>query len=385
VNALYLAVAYLRHYWRRSLVLALVAAVIMAVPVVSQMLLARAERSLTDRAFDTPMVLGSRGSKTDLVMNAVYFADEAAEPLTMAATEGVWDSGLALPIPLNTAFETDGARIVGTTLDYFEFRGLEAKQGRIFALLGEAVLGSAVSARLGLAQGDTLISAPQNLFDLAGVYPLEMDIVGVLSPSGSPDDEAVFVDIKTAWVIAGIGHGHDNVLAVDATAQDVQAAASLVEFNRITPENIDSFHFHGNPESYPVTAVLIAPFDDRSATILRGRYLEAENPVQMVMPPQVVGGLIDRLFRIKGVLDAVLVVVGLAVLAAVGLAIFLTYRLRAREMATAYRIGARRSMIGRLLAAETFILLVAAGVLSAMIVVGALAWGDAIVTWLLMT
>ena len=43
-----------------------------------------------------------------------------------------------------------------------------------------------------------------------------MKVVGVLSPVATPDDEAVFVDVKTAWVIAGLAHGHDDVTAPGA-------------------------------------------------------------------------------------------------------------------------------------------------------------------------
>jgi putative ABC transport system permease protein len=33
----------------------------------------------------------------------------------------------------------------------------------------------------------------------------------VLERAHTPDDLAVFVDIKTAWVIEGIGHGHQDL------------------------------------------------------------------------------------------------------------------------------------------------------------------------------
>ena len=385
MNAIFLAFAYLRFNWARSLVLILVAALILAVPIVSQRLLTGARAALTDRAEATPLILGSRGSQLDLVMNALYFSDDRAEPVTMAATDAIWDTGLGLPIPLNTGFETNGARIVGTSLDYFDFRGLEVAAGRQIAVLGEAVLGAQVADRLDLGPGDTVVSSPENLFDLDGVYPLELNIVGVLAATGTPDDEAVFVDIKTTWVIAGIGHGHDGVLAPDAATGDIVAAASIVEYNRITPDNIDSFHFHGDPETYPVSAVVLVPQDARSGTILRGRYLDPENPVQLVVPDEVVGSLVDRIFRIKTLLDAVTLIVGTAALAAIALAVFLSYRLRAREMRTAYLLGARRGMILRLLVSETVILLCIAGAISFGIIVAVQSRGDAIVAWLLAT
>lgn len=383
MNAFFLAFAYLRFHWGRSLVLVLVAALILSVPIISQVLLNGSQKALTERAEETPLILGRRGSQLDLAMNALYFSDDRAEPVTMADADAIWDSGLALPIPLNTAFETNGARIVGTTLEYFDFRDLEVTRGRQMALLGEAVLGARVAARLDLEPGDTVVSAPQNLFDLDGVYPLELNIVGILAGTGTTDDEAVFVDIKTSWVIAGIGHGHDSVLSPGATQGDIVAAANIVEFNRITQENIDSFHFHGDPASYPVSAILLIPNDTRDATILRGRYLDPENAVQMIVPKDVIGELVGRIFRIKSLLDAVTLIVGAAALAAVGLAVFLTYRLRAREIQTAFKIGARRGMILRLLAAETVILLCFAGMIASGIALAVKSNGSALVSWLL--
>ncbi len=385
MNALFLAVSYLRFHWARSLVLVLVAALILSVPIISQVLLNGSQTALTERAENTPLVLGSRGSQLDLAMNALYFSDDRANPVTMADADVIWDTGLGLPIPLNTAFETNGARIVGTSIEYFEFRGLDVAQGRQIAVLGEALLGASVAERLGLGPGDTVVSAPQNLFDLDGVYPLELNIVGVLAPTGTADDEAVFVDIKTSWVIAGIGHGHDGVLAQGATSGDIVASAAIIEFNRITDDNIDSFHFHGDPSDYPVSAILLVPNDDRAATILRGRYLDPENPVQIIVPNEVIGELVGRIFRIKSLLDAVTLIVGGAALAAVGLAIFLSYRLRAREMQTAFKIGARKGMILRLISAETIIILCIAGAIALAITIAVQANGGAIVGWLLAT
>lgn len=243
------------------------------------------------------------------------------------------------------------------------------------------MLGAAVAERLGLGPGDTLVSSPQNLFDLDGVYPLEMVVTGVLAAAGTPDDGAVFTDVKTAWVIAGIGHGHDDV--VTGGADTVQASAAIVQFTRITPENIDSFHFHGSPEDYPLTAVLAVPPDTRAATILRGRYLDPEGAVQAVVPAEVMAGLVARIFRIKAVLDAVTALVAAAALAAVALAIFLSWRLRAGEVETAFKLGARRGTILALLLSETGLILGAAILVAGGLTFAMVLQGEAILGWLL--
>jgi len=359
MNALYLAFAYLRYHWARSLVLTLVAALIMFVPVATKILLSTSERALVARGDATPLLLGSRGSQLDLTMAALYFSDERPDPVPMSEVETVWDSGLAVPIPIHSAFSSSGYRIVGTTLDYFDFRNLTVSDGRGLSILGDAVIGADVAAALGKGVGDSLVSSPENLFDLDGVYPLEMPIVGILAPTNSPDDQAVFVDIKTAWVIQGIGHGHEDVVTAAEVAAGSQAIANaaVVQYQRITDENIDSFHFHGSQDDFPTSAVILVPNDERASTILKGRYLDNENPSQLIEPSGVIQGLVDRIFRIKSLLDVVTLIIAVAAFAAIGLAVFLSYRLRAKEITTAVKLGARRGMVLRLLSAETIMLL----------------------------
>jgi len=87
------------------------------------------------------------------------------------------------------------------------------------------------------------------LFDLAGVYPLKMHVAGILEPTHSADDLAVFVDLKTAWIIQGLVHGHadlteviDPTLVMDRSGGKMTATAKLAQYTEITPDNIDSFH-----------------------------------------------------------------------------------------------------------------------------------------------
>ena len=385
MNALYLAFSYLRYLWSRSLVLFLVSSLFIFVPVATQTLMATCERALVARGEATPLLLGSRGSQLDLTMAALYFSDERPDPVAMREVEAVWDSGLGVPIPVHTAFSSSGFRIVGTTLDYFDFREMSPARGRVLSILGDAVIGSDVAATLGKGVGDTLVSAPENLFDLDGVYPLEMPIVGVLAPTNTPDDQAIFVDVKTAWVIQGIGHGHEAVVtAADVAAGTAALAnAAVVQYQRITDDNIDSFHFHGSQDDFPVSAVIVVPNDTRSSTILKGRYLDSESLTQLIEPAGVIQGLVDRIFRIKSLLDVVTAIIAVAAVAAVGLAVFLSYRLRAREIATAVKLGAQKGMVLRLLAAETVTLVLIAGSIAT--IGAAIVWrtADAWVGWLL--
>ena len=164
------------------------------------------------RAVSTPLVVGVKGSSLDLVMNTLYFNDEIPELMTMAEAGRIEDSGLALPIPVYSRFQARGYPIIGTTLEYFDFRKLVITDGRQLAIIGEAVLGAKVAEELELGPGDFLVSSPETPFDLAGVYPLKMNVVGILAKSHTSDDLAVFVGLKTAWIIEGLGHGHQDLI-----------------------------------------------------------------------------------------------------------------------------------------------------------------------------
>ena len=80
-----------------------------------------------------------------------------------------------------------------------------------------SVIGADVAKQLSLKTGDSLISTPETVFDIAGIYPLKMNIVGVLKQSHTPDDRAVFVDLKTAWIIemkSGVSFVKYNVFMI---------------------------------------------------------------------------------------------------------------------------------------------------------------------------
>jgi putative ABC transport system permease protein len=198
LDSLYIAWKYVRYNKVKTFTLIACITLIAFLPVSLELLLDESEQQLMSRAVSTPLVVGEKGSALDLLMNTLYFGDEVPELITMETAEEVTDSDLAYPVPMYVRFKARGFPIVGTTLDYFEFRGLEIARGQSLAMLGDCIIGSTVSERLGIKPGDSLVSSPENLFDLAGVYPLKMKVVGILAKSHTSDDLAVFVDLKTA-------------------------------------------------------------------------------------------------------------------------------------------------------------------------------------------
>jgi len=375
LDSFYIAWKYVSYNKIKTVTLIACITLISFLPMALQLLLEESERQLMSRAVTTPLVLGARGSALDLVMNTLYFGDEVPELITLEVSERVMDTDLALPIPVYVRFRARGNPIVGTTLDYFEFRGLKVAEGRNLAMLGECVLGAKVAENMDLNPGDSLVSSPETLFDLAGIYPLKMKVVGILGKSHTSDDLAVFVDLKTAWVIQGLGHGHEDVtklkdptLVLTRTESNVAATAKLYHYTEISEANMEEFHFHGDLGTYPITAVIAVPNDGKSGTILRGRYLSKEEIHQIVRPDEVIDGLLQNIFRIKNVLDAVISVVALATILAIILVFTLSLRLRQREIQTIFKLGCSRMTIARLVSAEILIIVLTSGLLCGVIV-----------------
>jgi putative ABC transport system permease protein len=173
-------------------------------------------------------------------------------------------------------------------------------------------------------------------------------------------------------VIAGLAHGHQDVTAPDAasgvlsrTDDNVVANASVLSYTEITPENIDSFHFHGDPAGFPVDALLAVPDDRKSGVVLRGRYQEPDQPVQMVVPRDVVDDLVDTMFSVRNVMLVVSLGLGVATIATAALVFALSVRLRRREIETMRKIGAPRRRIRAVLASEVLIVVVASAAIAA--------------------
>jgi putative ABC transport system permease protein len=373
-RTLYLAWRYLAFHRFKTVVLVTSITLILFLPVGLRVLVNQSSDQLTARALATPLVVGAKGSPLELVLNTLYFGGDTPEEIRYEAAGEIVASGFATAIPVHTRFRARTHPIVGTTLEYFSFRGLEVERGRQLVSLGECVLGARAASALGAGAGDYVVSSPESVFDIAGVYPLKMAVVGVLAFSDSPDDDAVFVDLKTAWVIQGLGHGHQDLTLPEADSGvlrreegNVVANASVVQYNEITPSNIDSFHFHGDLSEFPVTAVIAVPTDPKASAILQGRF-EADDQVnQIVRPAEVMDDLLATILTIQGFVVAGAIILGLATLATAALVFLLSLRLRKREIATLFKIGGSRISVAMVMASEIVVVLVAGAVLASLL------------------
>ncbi len=370
-GALYLGWRYLAHHRVKSSILIASITLMLFLPVATRVLVEDSATALTARASQTPLILGARGSELELVLNTLYFHAESPAEIQDSTYVEAQSTELADFIPVHARFSAQGAPIVGTTLDYFDFRELDVVDGRQIGLLGECVIGANVATRLDLKPGDSVISSPETVFDIAGVYPLKMAIVGVLGASGTADDDAIFVDVRTTWIIQGLGHGHTDLADPNAGAAVltrrgdlITANASLNQYAEITRENISSFHFHGATDSFPLTSVIVVAPEQKNASLLRGRYQDNEL-LQLVVPGNVLDDLLETVFAVQNYVILGLAILSFATVAVVTLVFLLSQQLRIGEFRTLLRIGASRSYVWMLVISEVGFVFVISAMLAA--------------------
>ena len=100
------------------------------------------------------------------------------------------------------------------------------------------------------------------------------------------------------------------------------------------------------------------PRDRKSGILLRGRYEEQGEDVQILVPLNVISDLLDTVASVKNYILAGSIVVGFATLVTAILVFVLSIRLRQREIMTIRKIGGTGRRIKAILATEIIIVLV---------------------------
>ena len=160
------------------------------------------------------LIVGAKGSSLELVLNSVYYMGQAIPTIPYQdfkdLDEGVTIGHLKKVVPICLGDTCEGFRVVATIPEMFEDSGDEGEAALSFAE-GEnfkkdnyydAVLGSAAAQSMGVKVGGTVRPG----HGIAGGKEhkhREFNVVGILAPTGTPKDRAVFINIEGFYRVGG--------------------------------------------------------------------------------------------------------------------------------------------------------------------------------------
>ncbi|HRV81963.1 MAG TPA: ABC transporter permease, partial [Planctomycetota bacterium] len=356
----FLAFKQLVHHPARNVLVMGCLALVVFLPLLGGGLLRRYDHDLHQRANATPLVLGKPGNRFDLCLGALFFRQTHLAPLTMGDLEP-WSARQDLvAVPISLGATVQGQPLVGTTPEYFERRGLGFAQGRLPLKPGEIVLGARVAKSLGAELGARLRSDPPMGFGLVGNATQVLVVTGILQTTHGPDDRAVFGALQTCWLLDGWLHGHadaqsiaqDHPEQVLAKAENgVLLSGALVPDQDVAQVATERLHLHADPASLPISAILLWPASDKVLTIVQAD-TNAQGLLSALRPTQVVDDLLALTLRIKSLIDRLIWLLGLGMALLFLVVCVLSAQLRAGELRTLARMGARPGFATGLLATE---------------------------------
>jgi putative ABC transport system permease protein len=341
-------------------------------------------------------IVAGKGSPYEIVLTTVFHVGRPIYPIPYKYYKKFVDgefapyTDLAVPICLGDSYVTDDGqvfRVVGTTPEMFEDLSYGAEddgtekyyqfeEGRNFKPENffEAVLGSVAANRTGLKVGDQFrpshgISGGDDKHD-------QFTVVGVLAPTGTANDRAMFVNIEGFYLLDGHARAPKEGAAqpADEPAHDEEHADSHSEQPAPLPEaqrEVTSILVRCKPD------LMMAPMAIEMG-VNKGEDLTA----QAVAPVNVVERLQSSFLAPMRLILLVLTVL-IVVVAGIGIlvSIYNSMSERSHDIAVMRALGASRTAVMAVILVESILLALLGGVVGLLIGHGVLAAASPIVEY----
>ncbi len=310
-------------------------------------------RSAGQRAFErgtgnAHLLVSRDGSPLVSVLNGLFYANPPKAPIDAAAFTALRESfpwAMCVPTAIGDSYRT--FPVVATTAEYFtKFEPVFAEpwifaQGRAFAATFEIVLGSSVARETGLRMGAKIVLTHGSGKSREGIdehahehREYEFTVVGILEPTGSPHDRALFCDLDSSWIL----HAHDRFER--AGTHKTVVVADLTDADRVVTGVLLRLPSRDNSSAPPA---LISQYDR----------LRRDGSLTVALPANEV----QRLFDIIAGIDVLFLAMAMATLASSAVAILLSMMNsmseRRRQVAILRVLGASRGRIFWLVLTES--------------------------------
>lgn len=340
------------------------------------------------------LIVGARGGSLQLVLNTVFYLSKPVENIPYSLYEdflpaaeredgqhGKWADYVDRVVPVCLGDYYQQYRVVGTTEKMFDHyvydedtgEKYEFAEGRNFEHFNEAhgffeaIIGARVAREAGIKVGDT-IAATHGAAD-GVVHGDQFFVVGVLAPSGMPNDRAVFVNMEGFFLLDGHAKpvdGADNE-PKEMTEEEFRAAVAKAKAEQESArrDQRPAHEVKTTPlprEQREVTALLIktSPIITRglSNTINESMVAEAVFPVGEITA--LFNRIVRPLQRLLLCLSAMICVVsGISIL----VSIYNSMNDRKREIAIMRSLGAGRRTVMAVVLLEAILLSLGGGLL----------------------
>ena len=284
------------------------------------------------------------------VLNNLFYADAPGTPIPWGDYEDLasrYPFAWAEPTALGDSYQ--GHHVMGVRRSFFvNFRPVSGEpfalaSGRVFADDFELVLGAEAARATGLGIGDE-ISIEHGTPRQEGTHAHDTysyGIVGVLEPTGSAHDRAIFSSLGSAWIL----HAHDRIKDERGADAPRTTRADLI------------------PTDRKITGV-IASLGPRRAALNQVLQAIRTDPDWTVAQP---ADTVRRLFEIVGSVDQLLIAMGVAVLLSSGVSIMValynSMEQRRRQIAVLRVLGASRRRVFALVLSESALIGLVGGAL----------------------
>lgn len=337
-------------------------------------------RDSAKRSFDSAgrgydvVIGGIRTSSITSVLSTVFLLDAPTDRIPKEAYDAVKaDPRVRYAIPYAIGDVFRGHRVVGTTPEFFEAiedadgRALSThirKGGRVFAGGDEfeAVFGATAAAASGLDLGATF-TVSHGLEAGGHAHKEKWAVVGILEPTGTPNDRAVFITLGSFFHVEG--HEEHKPAATPAAAPTTEPATAPAmddagDAGPAMDAEPDEDHDHEGTGVWAVSSIVVR----LKVAPTRNQFLEDMNQrkdLRAAIPQREISRLFDIVANVDGLFRwiAVLVVLTASLMVLVGL--YNTIQGRRREIAILRALGARPAHVFAVVVTEAVLTAVLGG------------------------
>ncbi|WP_404400296.1 ABC transporter permease [Idiomarina seosinensis] len=337
---------------RTSVLLTVIAiAVSVALLLAVERVKTQVQQNFANTVSGTDLIVGPRSSQSQLLLAAVFHIGSVTNTMSWDSFEAIAKrKEVSWAVPISLGDSVGGLPVVATTDQYVEHyrygdkQPLQLVQGSWFEDHQQAVLGAEAASQLNLTVSDQLTIAHGSgglSFSEHDNHPIA--VTGILAPTGTPVDQAIFVDLQTIETV----HGTDT-------------------------EN-SAHHHHEHPAERITAAFLGLEVKPLALRLQRQINQYKEEPLTALMPGFTLQQLWKSLNIFEQALNGISVLVVLIGLIGMLTILLASLRERRREMAVLRAVGAGPGTIFTLLVTEAVMVTLVA-TMAGLLLLYALQW-----------